>query len=564
MKRYICTILCLLTMIGFILVFVQEQWHPFKLKPLSGVTFATEKPELNLKNFASGKYQSQTEQYSRENFGFREWAIRLYNQYLYSAYNATTCHFITPGKDGWLFYAEAFRDYYGIEPINQYKTYDRAREWAGKNVRMMNKLRYVLKDYGIEFLCFMAPNKAEVYPEYLPYHQPAPADAIHTAAYYDSLMTAIDFPHVEMTKWYQSMKDTASFLLFPKRDTHWRYSAVYGYDSLFSYMNSLNGFGIPDIHIDRLVKLDTMYPENDELTLNLIFPIGNDSPKYRADISVDPGRKPKVLFVGDSFVWDLETYMPWKEFLDYVEIWFYNKSAFLGFEKEKHPIGDINRLRSILNADYVVWYSSGYQWGLSSYDFVEDALLRLCVTDSLFDAQIPWVMDSLRNDSAFKAQHYDWYHPEAFPDTLRHYAVKTLRDNPELIPGLDGEAMPTIRNTQAIALAQQANAIANDKPWSTALRLQASRTGRHFDDVLDEEAENVLLSRPLMRDEIQVDTASVIEFEVNKLKEQWRNNPESIKFLEDKAQENGKTFETVLEEDARWVINERLRNGELF
>ena len=564
MKKPVCTILCLLTLLGFALSFVQGQWHPFKLKPLAGVTFATEKPELTLKNFASGQYQSQAEQYSRENFGFREWHIKLYNQLNYSLFNQTTCHFIVPGKDGWLFYTEAFNDYYGIEPIHQYKTYERAREWARKNVRMMNKLRNVLQEYGVEFLCFMAPNKAEVYPEYLPYHQPAPADAIHTAAYYDSLMTAIGFPHVEMTQWYQGVKDTASFLLFPKRDTHWRYSAVYGYDSLFSYMNSLNDFGIPDIHIDRLVKLDTMYPENDEKTLNLIFPIGHDSPKYRADISVNPGHKPKVLFVGDSFVWDLETYMPWREFLDYVEIWFYNKSAFLGFEKEKHPIGEINRLRSILNADYVVWYSSGYQWGLCSYDFVEDALLRLCVSDSLFDAQIPWVMDSLRNDDNFIKHHHQWQNSEHRDDSLRYYAIKTLRDDPELIPGLDGEAMPTIRNTQAIQLAQQANAIANDKQWKTALNIQASRTGRPFDELLDEEAENVMFGRPLMRQEIQVDTASVIEFEVNKLMEQWRNNPESIKFLEGKAQENGKTLETVLQEDAIWVVNERLRNGELF
>ena len=58
---------------------------------------------------------------------------------------------------------------------------------------------------------------------------------------------------------------------------------------------------------------------------NVVFGVGNP--------------KAKVLFVGDSFVWDLETYMPWREFMDYVEIWFYNKSAFLGFEKEKHPIG---------------------------------------------------------------------------------------------------------------------------------------------------------------------------------------------------------------------------------
>ena len=564
MKSRICTILCLLTMIGFVLVFVQEKWHPFKLKPLAGVTFTTAKPQLNLKDFASGKYQSQTEQYSRENFGFREWHIRLYNQANYSLFNQTTCHFITPGKDGFLFYAEAFRDYYGIEPINQYKTYDRAREWAEKNVRMMNKLRYVLKDYGIEFLCFMAPNKAEVYSEYLPYHTPAPDDAIHTAAYYDSLMTAIDFPHVEMTKWYQSMKDTASFLLFPKRDTHWRYSAVYGYDSLFSYMNSLNGFGIPDIHINRLVQLDTVYPENDELTLNLIFPIGNDSPKYRADITVDPGHKPKVLFVGDSFIWDLETYMPWRDILEDVEIWFYNKSSFMGFEKEKHPITEIDRLQSILKADYVVWYSSGYQWGLSSYDFVEDALLRLCVTDSLFDAQIPWVMDSLQQDSSFWKYHYQWRYSEHRVDSLRKYAVKTLRDNPELIPGLDGEAMPSIRNTKAIQIAQQANAIDADKQWKTALRVEASRSGRPYEEVLQQEVNNVINGWPLLRQEIAVDTATIIQLEVEKLMNQWRNNPESIKFLEGKAQENGKTFETVLEEDARWVVNERLRNGELF
>ena len=236
----------------------------------------------------------------------------------------------------------------------------------------------------------------------------------------------------------------------------------------------------------------------------------------------------------------------------------------MGFEKEKHPIGEINRLRSILNADFVVWYSSGYQWGLSSYDFVEDALLRLCVSDSLFEAQIPWVMDSLSHDSLFWKYHYQWRYSEQRNDSLRKYAIKTLRDDPELIPGLGGDAMPAIRNTQAIALAQQANAIANDKSWNTALHIQASRTGRHFDDILDEEAENVLLGRALIRQEIQVDTASVIEFEVEKLMKQWRNNAESIKYLENKAQERGVTFEEILEADARWVVNERLRNGELF
>ena len=551
MKRRICTILCLITMIGFALVYVQEKWHPFKLKPLAGVTFETERPELTYQNFASGNYQTNIEQYSREKFGFREWHIRLYNQFIYSVFNTTHCHFIIPGKDGWLFYTEAYNNYYGMEPINKFHSYRQARNRAQKNVRMMNKLRYVLKDYGIEFLCFMAPDKAEIYPEYLPDHKPAPADALNTAAYYDSLMTAIGFPHVEMTQWYKTMKDTASFLLFPKRDTHWRYSAVFGYDSLFCYMDSLRHFGIPAIHVNRLVPLDTTYPENDEKTLNLLFPIGNDSQKYRADITVDPGHKPKVLFVGDSFIWDLETYMPWKEILENVEIWFYNKSAFLGFEKEKHPLTEIDRLQSILKPDYVIWYSSGYQWCLSSYGFVEDALLRLCVSDSLFEAQIPWVMDSLRNNGVCE-------------DSLRPRAIRILKEDPELIPGLRGDTPPTIRNTQAIRRAQQANSIDGDKQWQTALRVVASQTNRPYQDVLQEEVDNLVAGRNLLRDAIIVDTATIVQLEVEKLINQWRNNPESIRFLEEKAKQNGKTFETVLEEDARWVVNERLRNGELF
>ena len=89
MKRRICTILCLITMIGFALVYVQEKWHPFKLKPLAGVTFETERPELTYQNFASGNYQTNIEQYSREKFGFREWHIRLYNQFIYSVFNTT-------------------------------------------------------------------------------------------------------------------------------------------------------------------------------------------------------------------------------------------------------------------------------------------------------------------------------------------------------------------------------------------------------------------------------------------------------------------------------------------
>lgn len=560
------------SLFGLLMVFLfafmaQERLHLFKTTPLEGFIKNTEVPKLTLENYQSGQYQAKLESHLGETFGFREPVIRTYNQYLWWCYRKTYCHFIVPGKKGYLFYSEAINDYYGLESLKMYRTYDRAKEWARKNVLMMDKLRQVLKDYGVEFLCFMGPNKTQLYPEYLPYHAPAPAGAINTAAYYDSLMTSIGFPHIEMTQWYKAMKDTCSFQLIPKRDTHWRYAAAYGFDSLFCYMDRLNDFGIPDIHVNGMIELDTNYRENDEKTLNLIFPIRNDAPKYRPDVTVDNGEgchKPKVLFVGDSFIWDLETYLPWKEIMDDVEIWFYNESAFVGFEKEYHPVTEINRLRSILNADYVVWYSTGSQWCRCSYDFVEDALLRLCVTDSLFDAQIPWVMDSLRHDSSFCKDHYQWQYSEHREDSLRKHAVKTLKDNPLLIPGLDGPDKPIIRNTKAILLAQQANRIAADKQWLTSLRVAASQADRPLDEVLDEEAENVVLGRALLRDAVQVDTAAVVRMEVEKLINHWRNDPQMMQFLENKAKENGKPFEEVLEGDAKWVANQRLQNGELF
>jgi hypothetical protein len=81
---------------------------------------------------------------------------------------------------------------------------------------------------------------------------------------------------------------------------------------------------------------------------------------------------------------------------------------------------------------------------------------------------------------------------------------------------------------------------------------------------LDIEAENVLFGRPLLKDEIQADTATIIQYEVEKLINLWRKDPKQTLFLERKAKDKGKDYETVLQEDARWVIQEKLINGELF
>jgi len=63
--------------------------------------------------------------------------------------------------------------------------------------------------------------------------------------------------------------------------------------------------------------------------------------------------------------------------VSYYENWFYYDKVFKGFDKKTYQINEINRLRSILNVDFVIVYSVGYQWVRGTNGFVEDALAAI-------------------------------------------------------------------------------------------------------------------------------------------------------------------------------------------
>jgi hypothetical protein len=555
--RYDCILFTLLMVFLFVPV-VQEWTGIFPVKVLKGAIEPTPKPELTFDNYRSNTYQSQIEKYVSEHFGLREPVIRLYNQYVWSAYNKTYCHFIVPGKNGYLYYALAVNEHYGTELPKHYPSNDKAIADADKELRMMNKLRYVLKDYGIEFLAFIAPDKPEVYPEYLP-RRDADTTTIHLADYFSRRMEETCFPYINMTEWFVSMRDTVSVPLFPKTDSHWRYSAVYGYDSLFRFMNTLDGEAkFPTLHIGPPIAYESDELEGDEETLNLLFRIHSDKTKYKSDITVEDDtthRKPKVLFVGDSFIWSMEGFLPARQIMTDWEVWFYNNTAVTASTKRSESVKDIDRLSRILNVDYVVFYSAGHQWREATYGFTKDALLQLCVSDSLFEASVEDYTKRMRN--------YEGY-ANMTEEEVRNSMTYMLKNDPELIPGLDGEDMPSIRNTKRIKQAMTVNRIRDDKDWVNSILLYATQQSISLDDALNEEADRMDRGESLIRDEVVFDTATFIQMKKLEIMEQWRHNNEMILMIQQKAKEKGITFEEMLEKDARWFINQKMEKGELF
>ena len=543
----------------FLFMPIVQEWTDFiPVKLLKGAFEPTPKPELTFENYCSNTYQAQIEKYVSENFGFREPVIRLYNQYVWSAFNKTYCHFIVPGKEGYLYYDLAVNEHYGTELLKHYNSNEEAMKDADAELRQMNKLRHVLKDYGIEFVAFTAPDKPEVYPEYLP-RRDADTSTIHMTEYYSRRMDEMGFPFINMTDWFMSMKDTVSFPLFPKTDSHWRYSAVYGFDSLFRFINTLDGEAkFPNIHIGPPIAYESDEMEGDEETLNLIFRIRGDKTKYKSDITVDDDtihRKPKVLFVGDSFIWSMSQFMPARQILADKEIWFYNNTAFVGFENSSMSVKDIDRLSHILNADYVVFYSAGHQWWEATYGFAKDALLQLCVSDSLFEASVSSYSDRYRNKEAYS---------DLTEEELRDNIVWMLKNDPELIPGLDGDDMPTIRNTKRIEEALAVNKIKADKGWLSSIQMYAAQNTISIDDALRVEADRMARGEALLRDEFVFDTAVFIQLKKEEIIKNWRGNPEQMRMIQQKANDRGLSLEVMLEKDAQWVINQKIEQGTLF
>ncbi len=376
-KRSLYYYLFAVLMVLLLAPLLQYKFDIIGVKKLKNFTPQAPEPELTFDSYRSGKFQAQSEKYLSERYGFRPVTIRLYNQYLYTCYKKTCSAFFTPGKDGWMYYRPGVLDYYGLEAPKHLKSREKAIEGFEYEIGQMNELRSILKnDFGIEYLTFIAPDKAFIYPEHLP-DMDRDTSIMNPADYFSRRLKETGFPNVDMTAWFKKIKDTTTMELFKPMDSHWEYMAAIGYDSLFRFMDSLNNFGIPKTHVERITKTVTSEKQDDEKTLNLLFRNWWHTNSYTAEVSVTTDsttRKPKVLFVGDSFIFALESQFPIKQVLKDKEIWFYYDDVWAGFDKKTYRLKDINKLKSVLKADFVVYYSVGHQWWSGTGRFTDDIL----------------------------------------------------------------------------------------------------------------------------------------------------------------------------------------------
>ena len=554
--KYDLVLFAILAVLAF-LPMLQGRFRLFSIKPLNGVTVATEKPEFSLDAYRSGDYARQAEAYASQHIGFREPFIRLYNQYLWDCYHKTYAHDVVGGKEGWLYYPQSVRDYYGQELLRWHPSTDAAKQKFDQEVKYLNWARSILKENGVDLLVFMAPEKGFLYPEFLPDSE-RDTTTFNACDYFAQRFEETRFPHIEMTRWFQQMKDSVDYPLIPQAGAHWIFPSVYAVDSLTRLMGELKGIELPKIKIGEAYptrERDHDYDNDLEQLLNLAFPMKHQygyCPRHHVSVESDSTSvKPKVLFIGNSYFWAMNLFVPFKELFDNTEFWFYASTAYSGEDFDQiEKVIHLDLLEKLLEFDYVVWFTTGNQLNKGTEGFAERALVNLCYSKKEIDSLHIRLIDSLQHDSATRA-------------SLWPIADQLLYDHSEHhFPSLRSDSLPKERNPR-IKEILAINEIKKDSAWMWNLEnYQTVIQNARFEQVLLMEAHNLIEGKPLMRDmENPEAKRERVEQLVADMMEQMRNNPVTMQEMQEKAEKNGISLERQLLVDARWIVNRLITKG---
>lgn len=482
------------------------QW--FTLRPLEGAWKTAEMKPLTWENYRDGSYQQSAEGYLSDHFGFREWAFRTYNQYIWNCYGlwSTTC--IRLGQDHWLYYLDDVNDYYfglGCYDSPDSATTRQRYETDSRNLYWMQE---ILKDYGVNLFVCIAPSKSMIVPEHIA--DPIPKYTCNHPKAYDYYVRRFDelsLNHLDYNAYFAQLKGKVSYPLYYKFSSHWtNLSVSYTCDTLLRYMEHLGGIKLPHLKVGPEYEAEPVEPDNDMITVvNLWFPIEKVHYRY-ADVSIVPENEvehPRLLAVGDSYSKSFHNIMPFDSLFSQYHYWYY----FHDIERDPNHgnVDQVDLLDEILNIDYlmVIWCPINiYKLG---HGFPERALIALCVDDSVVAVRFRQEVSVIQSDPEqmaavqIKADQNDW--------TLNHALTNEVYDRFYARPAdyfeeLRGEGVPTARNRR-VALAkggvqlspqdrrrgEMRRQIQNDMPWMQYVKHQAEEHLVSYEEAFANEVE---------------------------------------------------------------------------
>ncbi len=230
-KFFICVFL-----ISLALPYLQQCFYFFNIAPIRENRIKIGKPEGNMirQLYERREYANEYEKYFNDNYGMRDFYIRLRNQIDYSLFNRSNEVII--GKDGWLFDKSiAEKQQPALDHLSD-------GQWDRMFSRILALNEY-LKRRGIILVLVPIPMKNTVYPEMFP-----DANVVRPAVTgFDKFQKFLEMhrelQYVDVQKVMVNTKK--SYPVFYKTDLHWNILGAYCVTKeLVDLLGRLSGTGV--------------------------------------------------------------------------------------------------------------------------------------------------------------------------------------------------------------------------------------------------------------------------------------------------------------------------------
>lgn len=292
--RYIFPVLCIGIMALFSALYILD------ISPqcaLAGVTIQNEKPERNVGDVMSGKYQTQYANWFGDNFPFRSYLVRGYNQVGFAI--GSEVNGVKRGKEGNLFgktfTTESLMGNLDDTLIENY-------------VENLSVIQQKLSEQGKVFVYMITPSKAEIYEEDLPWNYLKAAEVTKNKA--DIRLKMVKYlkeyniKYIDFTELMFKLKEESQYSLFYKSGIHWsQYAVSQSLIELFSYIEKEYNIDLPEIQFTYEEIAAAEFDEKDYSNLlNLVKDKITDT-YYTANLTCeqDPSKMRNVFSMSTSF-----------------------------------------------------------------------------------------------------------------------------------------------------------------------------------------------------------------------------------------------------------------------
>lgn len=452
-------IFCIITLVCLLLYPLQQVTRFLPLKPLQGVEDIAERPSFSLSGCCSGDWQTAAEKHTSQHFGFREWAIRIYNQYQWTFYRHSTVESVMVGKknprsrNGRYLYERYFvEEYYESRMYKYTQNAEELLQNFDREASRLAKVQQILESQGVYLFVVVPPGKEFIYPEYLPSRDTMTRPKGPTAyERYLPLFGKYGVRHLDMAAWLRRIKDSVPYQVMPQTGTHWsNIAATYAFDSIVRYMEQLAGTDMSDFRLGTPWYDKSRHPDHDlEKLLNLVFPLPSPPDMYLPVEMVQVRPAPRMMVIGDSFFWNIIYNYPLDEIVDW-RYWYYYSTVY-GPGNYQSSARNCNLVDELLQSRFVMLnYCTAQLYDLGN-GFITDALLNLCYNPQQIDSTLDAIMNSMRNTPQWMESLHQKSSEKHLPldSVMLEDAGYLLYQNPEeYLPELRGVTLPESRNSK--------------------------------------------------------------------------------------------------------------------